>query len=67
MKFVKLSGDVFGFGNGGVNRFEVIEKHGDERIKYNTVLFVGNTKIGTVKETVEEVLVKLNDSTVEVK
>jgi hypothetical protein len=54
MKFIRLSEGIYGFGSGGVNRIEPIDNRYGATV-YNTVLYNNLTKIGAVKETVEDV------------
>lgn len=54
MIFIRFSEGIFGFGNGGINRIEPIDdRYGDS--PYKTVLYNNLQKIGTVKETLQEV------------
>lgn len=61
MKFIELSEGVYLFGEGGINRFEPMDKRDGIRTAYETILYNNTSKISCVKETVQEILYKLGE------
>lgn len=63
-KWIKLSEGTYLFGPGGINRVEPVNvrKSDGSLSDYKTALFVGLTKITTVKDTEEEIEEKLQVS-----
>jgi hypothetical protein len=59
--WIKLSAGVFLFGRGGVTRFETNNGYDFDggRSPYLTVLYSDASKLTIVKESVEEILLKL--------
>jgi hypothetical protein len=58
-KWINLSEGVFLFGPGGINRIEPMDKRDGVKTPYQTVLYSNLTKISVVKETIEEIVDKL--------
>ena len=58
---MKLSTGVFFFGLGGVTRFEENKeyKNDGKRSDYLTALYAGQSKVAIAKESLDEILLKL--------
>lgn len=61
-KWIQLSEGVYLFGNGGVNRIEPMDKRNGIQTPYNTVLYSNADRITVVKETEEQILNLLVDT-----
>lgn len=59
-KWLELSGSLYLFGQGGINRLEPVDQRDTtKKYIYITELYQGLTKIATVKESIEEIKEKL--------
>lgn len=61
-KWLQLSEGIYLFGNGGINRIEPMDKRNGLETPYNTVLYSDTNKITIVKETEEQILNLLIDT-----